>query len=203
MKNAVKSVVTLTLITVVAGLLLGYVYELTKDPIAAKELEAKYNAYRAVFPAAADFKASDKIDIASSKDVLNGSGLYKESIDECLTAVDASGKALGYVLTVTTSEGYGGDITISMGISLDGVLNGIEILSISETAGLGMKADTAEFKGQFKDKKVSQFNYTKSGASAEYEVDAISGATITTNAMVNAVNAGLVYTGSLAGGQDE
>ena len=72
-----------------------------------------------------------------------------------------------------------------------------QILSISETAGLGMKADTDDFKGRFSNKKVAQFNYTKSGATAEYEIDALSGATITTNAMVNAVNAGLSYAKSL------
>ena len=77
------------------------------------------------------------------------------------------------------------------------MLNGIEILSISETAGLGRKADTDDFKNQFSNKNVAQFNYTKSGAAAEYEIDAISGATITTNAMVNAVNAGLSYAKSL------
>ncbi len=199
MKNAVKAVATLTIITVIAGLLLGYVYELTKNPIAEKALESKLNAYRAVFPAAADFKETGS-DIAAAQDVLNASGFTEEHIDECLMAVDNSGSPLGYVLTVTTSEGYGGDITVSMGVTSSGVLNGIEILSISETAGLGMKADTVDFKGQFKDKNVSQFNYTKSGASAEYEIDAISGATITTNAMVNAVNAGLIYAGSLSGG---
>ena len=203
MKNAVKSVITLTVITVVAGLLLGYVYEITKDPIAAKAQETKFNAYRAVFPAAADFKEAAGADPSKASEILNASGFTDERIDECLAAVDSSGTPLGYVLTVTTSRGYGGDITVSMGVSSEGVLNGIEILDISETAGLGMKADTDQFKGQFKEKKVSQFNYTKSGASAEYEIDAISGATITTNAMVNAVNAGLVYTGSISGGQNE
>ena len=63
-----------------------------------------------------------------------------------------------------------------------------------------MKADTPEFKEQFKDKQVSQFSYTKSGASQEYEIDALSGATITTNAMTNAVNAGLIYFQNITGG---
>ena len=197
MKENVKSVITLTLITLTAGILLGYVYEITKQPIAAKTLENKMNSYRMVFPGADDFTVSEAVDPGTAVSVLNDNGYGKEKVDECLAAVDAGGSVLGYVMTVTTSEGYGGDITISMGVRNDGTLNGIEILSISETAGLGMKADTDEFKGQFKDKKVSQFNYTKSGAAAEYEIDALSGATITTNAMVNAVNAGLAYAKSL------
>jgi electron transport complex protein RnfG len=200
MKGNIRAVITLTVITLTAGILLGYVYELTKQPIAERTLEAKLDSYRTVFPDAADFAESDKVDTAAATAVLADNGYGKESVDECLAAVDAGGSGLGYVMTVTTSEGYGGDITISMGVRNDGTLNGIEILSISETAGLGMKADTDEFKDKFRDKKVSQFNYTKSGAAAEYEIDALSGATITTKAMVNAVNAGLSYAKSLGCG---
>ena len=54
-----------------------------------------------------------------------------------------------------------------------------------------MRADTDDFKNQFKDKKVEAFAYTKSGASADDEIDALSGATLTTNAVTNGVNAGI------------
>ena len=197
MKNSIKAVLTLTIITIVAGACLGYVYELTKDPIALKTLETKMNAYRTVFPEAADFKEDASLNTDSASQVLAGEGFKDETVDECLLAVDTSGNTLGHVMTVTTSQGYGGDITISMGVSADGTLNGIEILEIGETAGLGMKADTPEFKNQFSGRQVSRFNYTKTGASADYEIDALSGATITTNAMVSAVNAGLAYAESL------
>ena len=108
-----------------------------------------------------------------------------------MLAKDASGNELGYAFTVTTSEGYGGDIQFAMGIMDDGTLNVISILSIGETAGLGMRANTDAFKDQFKDKKVDKFEYTKTGATADNQIDALSGATITTNAMTNGVNAGL------------
>lgn len=74
---------------------------------------------------------------------------------------------------------------------MDGTTLGISFLSISETAGLGMNADTESFRDQFKDQKVSEFSYSKTGAAAEGEIDALSGATITTNAVTNGVNAGL------------
>ncbi|MBR4719214.1 MAG: RnfABCDGE type electron transport complex subunit G [Lachnospiraceae bacterium] len=198
MKENIRSIITLTLITLIAGVLLGYVYELTKEPIAARTLEAKLDAYHKVFPEASDFKEDQSIDLDTSTNVLDAAGYSKETVDECLVAVDSSGNMLGHVLSVTTSEGYGGDIRISMGVGNDGILKGIEILSISETAGLGMKADTDEFKSQFTDKNVSKFSYTKTGATADYEIDALSGATITTNAMVNAVNAGLEYASGLS-----
>ena len=111
-----------------------------------------------------------------------------KTIDEIMVAEDASGETLGYAFTVTDSEGYGGDIQFAMGVQNDGTLNGISILSISETAGLGMKATTDSFKDQFKNKNVEKFTYTKTGSTSDDQIDAISGATITTNAMTNRIH---------------
>ena len=71
-------------------------------------------------------------------------------------------------------------------------MNGMSILDIAETAGLGMRAEDV-LKPQFAGKQVEKFEYTKSGATSEDQIDAISGATITTNAVTNGVNAGLYY----------
>ena len=122
---------------------------------------------------------------------LDEAGYTQDSIQEVTEALDDEGQRLGYAITVLTTAGYGGEIQFSMGVSLDGTVNGISFLSISETAGLGMKADTEEFRGQFAQKQVEAFTYTKNGASEEDEIDAISGATITTSAVTDAVNAGL------------
>ena len=105
------------------------------------------------------------------------------------------------MITVTTHEAYGGDITLTMGIDNSGTLNGISILSISETPGLGMRAEEV-LKPQFAGKNVTEFTYTKTGAVSEDQVDAISGATITTNAVTNAVNGGLYYFQTQLGGGD-
>ena len=203
MKKNIIAIITLTLITIIAGVLLGYVYEITKEPIEQQNLRIKLDAYHKVFVTASDFVEGPGTDISTASDVLAAAGYSDETIDECLVAVDANNSAIGYVMTITTSEGYGGDIKVSVGIGNDGTLYGVEILSIQETAGLGMKATTDEFKNQFKDKQVAGFTYTKTGASAEYEIDAISGATITTNAMVNAVNASLTYFKAIGGGVNE
>ncbi len=126
------------------------------------------------------------------------------STTEVAAGKSDSGETVGYVLNVTSHSGYGGDIEISVGILNDGTISGIEMLSINETAGLGMKADEAEFKDQFKDKNVEKFSYTKNGASADNEIDAISGATITTSAVTDAVNSALVYfQNELGGGSNE
>ncbi len=195
-----KDTLILTIITVIAGLSLGYVYEITKEPIAASREKAKQDAYHAVFTEADSFAEGEISHVDNADAILDGAGLGKVTIDEALDALDASGNPVGCVLKVTDSEGYGGDITIAMGIRSDGTLNGIEILSISETAGLGMKATQPEFKDQFKNKNVTQFTYTKTGAQNEYEIDALSGATITTRAVLNAVNGGLAYAQTMMGG---
>ncbi len=119
-----------------------------------------------------------------------------------MSALDDSGSLLGYVITVTSKEGYGGDIQFAMGIRMDGTVNGMSILDIAETAGLGMRAEDV-LKPQFAERKADKFEYTKSGATSEDQIDAISGATITTRAVTNGVNAGLYYFQTEMGGGSE
>lgn len=202
MKNMVKDAAILLVITLCAGLILGFVYQITKEPIARAEEEAAKKAYAEVFPQAGDFNElemnlseKENAEYAEWKEA----GFEGVDIVKVLAALNEGGDRIGYVLTVTSHEGYGGDITFTMGISNDGTLNGISILSISETAGLGMKAESV-LKPQFADKNVSSFTYTKTGATSDNQIDAISGATITTNAVTTAVNGGLYYFQTQLGG---
>lgn len=203
MKNKIiKDALALTLITLVAGVTLGGVYEITKDPIAKQEAQAKAEAYEQVFTDAAAFEAVEMDDTLTKtiRDQLDQEGYKAQSIEEVMRAEDQSGETLGYAFAVVTSEGYGGDIRFSMGVQNDGTLNGISILSIGETAGLGMNADTPAFKDQFVGKQVEKLQYTKNGATQDDEINAISGATVTTNAMTNGVNAGLCAFRVMEGG---
>lgn len=190
MKEMMKNTGILVAITVVAGLLLGLVYQITKEPIAEQEAKAKQEACKEVFADAAAFEAVEVTPVEEA--VWKEVGYAQETIDEVMCAKDASGNVLGYVITVTTKEGYGGDIQFAIGVRMDGTMNGMSILSISETAGLGMRAEEV-LKPQFADKNIEKFEYTKNGATSENQIDAISGATITTNAVTNGVNAGLYY----------
>ena len=192
MKGMIKDALILFAITLIAGLMLGVVNDIIKEPIAQQEQKAKNEACQNVFAAADSFEAQELADSAQIEQVLTDAGISGADIDELMAAKDASGALLGYVITVTDHEGYGGDIQFSMGITNEGTLNGISLLSISETAGLGMRAGEV-LVPQFADKNVSKFTYTKTGATADSEIGAISGATITTNAVVNGVNAGLAY----------
>lgn len=201
MKNMIKDAAILLVITLFSGLILGLVYQITKEPIALAQEKAAREAYAEVFKEASDFES---LELASPEDETwneewVNAGFEGVDIDNALAALDESGSRIGYVLTVTSHEGYGGDITFTMGISNDGTLNGISILSISETAGLGMKAE-AVLKPQFANKNVPAFTYTKTGAVNDSQIDAISGATITTNAVTTAVNGGLYYFQTQLGG---
>lgn len=200
MNKIVKNTLILSAITIVAGCLLGLVYEITKAPIAQAQENAKQEAYKTVLADAAEFTVDDTLDAAAAANVLQEAGYTGDDIAEVAKALDASGSVMGYVITVTSHEGYGGDIKISVGILSDGTVKGIEMLEISETAGLGMKADEDEFKNQFKDKQVEKFSYTKSGEDGDDKIDALSGATITTNAVTNAVDSALVYFQNVLGG---
>ncbi len=191
-KQMIKDSLILFAITLIAGLLLGGVYELTKNPIAYAKKVKEDNAFQEVFEGAA-FTALDE-DVAGAEimaNVLADAGYPKQTIDAAYLASNASGEQLGYVFVVTSNEAYGGSLQIAMGVQMDGTLNGISFLTLEETTGLGMEAKKPSFYTQFSGKKVEQFVYTKSGASESYEIDALSGATITTNAVTNAVNAGL------------
>ena len=189
-----KDAVILCAITLVAGACLGGVYEMTKAPIDAANLAAKEAAYRTVFPDAASSDAGDLADkIPAASEEIAGLGYGKVSVDEAVTANDASGAAAGYVVTATSNDGFGGAITVSVGIQSDGTVNGIEFLTLAETAGLGMNAQKPEWKGQFAGKKADVFSVTKDGASSDDQINAISGATITSRAVTNAVNAAVYF----------
>ena len=194
MKEMLKNAGILLAITVIAGFVLGAVYQITKGPIAEAEAAAAMEAYKEVFAEASDFT-----EVEVNTEALLQGGITGSDIDKVLEAKGADGSALGYVFVITNHEGYAGDIQFTLGVSNDGTTNGISILAISETPGLGMEAENV-LKPQFAGKNATQFNYTKTGAVSEDQIDAISGATITTAAVTNGVNAGLYYFQNVLGG---
>lgn len=184
-------------ITLVAGGILGGVYQLTKEPIAIMEQKILDDANRMAFEGASSFEDTGKTGVLK-----NDSGVEIGKITGALKAFDAEGTHLGYVLNLTTNQGYGGDISFSMGIKLDGTIMAVSITSISETAGLGMRAEEV-LVPQFAGKNVDLFTVTKTGHTNNSEIDAISSATITSRAITGAVNAGLEFFRiNLGGGTD-
>ena len=122
MKKIIKNTLILTIITVVAGLCLGLVYEITKKPIADSQEKAKKEAWQAVFPGAdlSEFKQID-VDQDIADQVISDLGV-NATIDEVCTVGEE-----GYVVTATDGDGYGGDIQITVGIQKDGTISGISV----------------------------------------------------------------------------
>lgn len=189
-KTMLKEAGALFGITLIAGLMLGFVYQLTKEPIAKQQALAVQKACAEVMSDADHFtEISYELSEGLTAE-LTESGVKIGTIYE---AYSAGEEFMGYVIESTSSQGYGGDIVLYLGIdpyTAPMTLKGTSVLSISETAGLGMRAGEVLLP-QLSNKQVDVFTYTKTGSAADSEIDAISGATITTKAVTNAVNGGM------------
>lgn len=180
-------------ITLIAGFLLGLVYEVTKEPRRLQQEKAIQEACVAVFPRAEE---QNQELVFTAVEYTPGEEISAELAEngvEIGTVYEARcvGAVYGYVVEAVSSEGYGGDIVLYVGVGVDGTVNGVSITESTETAGLGLEAASV-LTPQFADKQYESFVYTKTGArEGTNEVDAISGATITTKAVTDAVNGGL------------
>lgn len=182
-ENPVKNALILCAITLVAGVCLSFVYQLTLTPIQQAQLAAKAEAYVEVYQSADSFGAVDGSDelIASSAQSIADAGYTGAVIDDVMTALDGSGNVIGYVLSATSKNGYNGEVTVAIGVDLSGAITGFKPLEHSETPGFGAKCEDDSFKSQFP------------GLTSADEIDAISGATFTTKAVSEAVGAGLYF----------
>ncbi len=194
MKIKVKDIliptVTLFAICLIVSALLAGTNALTKEPIAANELKKSQDAMFAVCPDAVSFEGEKGLEIE----------VYK--------ALNESGEVIGCAIPVT-SKGYGGDVQVMVGFAIEGEtalgkVTGVEILSHSETPGLGANAANESFLKEYKqDITASGFSVVKDGSGdGDGKIDAITGATITSNAVTNAVNEAVgIYQSLLEGGE--
>ena len=192
-----KDALVLFAITLVSGLCLGLVYDITKDPIAQATIDKNNRTYQEVLSAASSFTevegSAEKIaELAASGELAGFGGVAIESV---LTGTDAGGAEVGYVINSLSNDSYGGAVKISVGFDANGAITGVGIREINDTPGLGLKAKEPEFREQYigKKKDMEFLVVTKLGAKASNEIDAISGATVTSNAVTNAVNAAFYY----------
>ena len=184
-KNLLKDILVFVVITVAASLSLAMVNSITKDPIARQNEKIIQDSYRSVFKEGQNFDNNKQINqlvknfpnvIKDKKYNFGENGIV---IDDVLVVTNDKKELIGHVVKVTTEDGYGGDITLVVGIDTNDEITGIEVLSIDETVGLGMNA------------KNDNFKITKTGKQNEDEIDALSGATITSSAFNNAINGAL------------
>lgn len=196
-KHLFKDIIIFVIITITAGLSLAFVNLLTKQPIAIQNEKVIQDSYRSVFKEGKTFENDKQINeiVKRFPDTIKNKNYHFGDngiiINDVLKATDSNDQLLGHVIKVTTKDGYGGDITLVVGIDTNEQITGIEILSIDETVGLGMNAKNEGFKSQYYNKSAKNFIITKTGKQNEQEIDALSGATITSSAFNNAVNGAL------------
>lgn len=166
-------------ITAVTGLILGAVQKLTLGPILAQRTQQKNEALAATLPGAKDFAP-----VALEADT----GVISE-----VFAGSDGGATIGYNFTLTP-KGFGGLMTLVCGIDSVGRVVDIAILESSETPGLGARASEPAFAGQFHGRLADgDLHVTKTPPENGDQIQAISGATITSRAVTDAVNAARAY----------
>ena len=196
----IKNVVSIFAITLVAVLLLAVVNQVTKDPIALAEINARNEVYKTVMSEATGFEEIMKENEIAEKGekALADADITTCVINHAMSALRGDEK-IGYVIAATSKSGYGGEVQIAVGIDMDGNITGFNVIKHSETAGLGAKAkEDPAFAEQFKGKTANEnIEFVKGGGATGNQIDAISGATITSNA----TNAAIAFYNSCLKGE--
>lgn len=201
--SIIKDALILLAITMISGLLLGLVYQGTKSVIDERKMAEKLLSYQAAYPDAVSMDLDGDTEKAFEERAAfiteNGSEFGNNILNEVLRVKDGGGNVIGYVASVTSKDAYKNQLTVAIGMALDGTVQNVVVLEHEETPGLGSKAAEEPFITQFTGKNAESFTAVKDGASADNEIDAVSGATFSTNAVTNAVNEALASMRAIAG----
>lgn len=176
--NFTNMVVTLLLVTGIAATALGFVYDLTKGPIAEAKLKAQSEAITQVLPEFDELGESFKTLAEPNSDSLEFFPAYK------------NGELVGTAIKTYTKNGFSGFISIMAGIDKEGNFSGYSVLEHEETPGLGSKMgiwfNNSEKPNQYvigKNPESTKFTVSKDGG----EIDAITASTITSRAFLDAL----------------
>jgi Na+-translocating ferredoxin:NAD+ oxidoreductase subunit G len=174
----INMVLTLFVVTFVAAVALGFVYDLTKDAIEEAKMKAQSEAIEKVLPEYDELGESVKVALPESEDSLEIFPAYN------------GGELVGVAVKTFTNNGFSGFISVMAGIDNSGNLSGYEVLEHAETPGLGSKMDVwfrnTEKPNQNvigKNPNTIKFEVTKDGG----DIDAITASTITSRAFLDAL----------------
>ncbi len=180
-KDIIIPTVALLLICLVSTALLAFTNSITAEKIALNAIETEQNSRALVLPG-----------VASCDEVVT----HDSGVTYCL-AKDNIGNDIGYVFT-SSAKGYGGSVIIMVGMDMEGKITGMEILSHSETPGLGANAVKPDFKSRFLGKS-GELTVSKTDNSGQ-NIQAITAATITSKAVTSAVNSAVAVYEEITGG---
>lgn len=169
--------IILCVICLVTTALLAVTNQITYAPRLSLEAAALKADQQELFPSATEFKP---IDITSFKEQFPG-------VASALVARSASG-AEG-VLIRSSSRGYGGDVPVLIALDKSGKILRMKFLSNDETPGLGKKVENQTYFGQFIGKQTDKLFTVKTNEAEKIRIDAVAGATISSRAVTEAINA--------------
>lgn len=185
MREIVRLSIVLFVIAAVSALLLGATNYATKDIIAEQIRIQNEQARMEVLQDADSFEQMDTEELAS---ILEDIGLENPDIIEEVFVGMKGDEIVGYTFK-SLPKGYGGTVTVLTGVTADGIVSGMRVVSHTETPGLGAKSTEEGFMSQFEGLSASEsVTVIKSGTSQGNEINAITGATITSQAVTDGVN---------------
>jgi len=184
MNETLKLGLILLLIAGIAGCLLSVVNMVTEEPIEAAELYAKSS------PEVANAVCPGSSKIESFDEELNKTiKTDNEKFVEVRKCKDDNGNVLGYgISTLSTVKGYGGDVEVIVGVSMDGKITGVKVTGHKETPGLGANIELPKFQSQFIGRSVDEQIVASKTASADNEIQCLGGATYSSKSFTSAVN---------------
>ncbi len=180
MNETLKLGLILLLITVISAGVLAVSNNITAERIAEADKIANEQAQKEILAEANEFRALDENRL---NEIQNANSNILE-----ISEAYSNGNLIGYTIK-SVSSGYGGDVVMITGFSLEGKITGMKVLNHSETPGLGANSTKSYFSDSFKNKSVANELYAGKDPSGESEVQALTSATITTNAVLAGVNA--------------
>lgn len=187
--DIIKSSVILLLITSIAAAMLAFVNGKTAPLIEKNTKEKQAQSLMAVASDAVEMQEAEITDVMEET-----ASKYSAELNSIYKSVNSIGELAGYCAVVTVN-GYDSGLQMAVGVDYDGKVSGVEIIASNETPGLGQNASKPEFKEQFKGKQ-PEIEVVKSDAS-DNQINALSGATITSNAVVRGVNTVLEISNTL------
>jgi len=185
MKDILRLMVVLTSLCIISALALAKIYDLTKGPIAHQKRLEVLRAIKMVLP---PYDNEPDRDMAKLSMGIDKRG---EETQRVFYRGRKDGRLIGVAFKVASPEGYGGDIEVMVGLLPNGMINGVEILSHLETPGLGAKIRETKFKDRFKNRNLPNTAWAvkKDGG----DIDGITGATISSRAVIKGVKEGLEF----------
>ena len=197
--TADKNIIVLFVVALISVAILAVLNQVTMEPIAAAEEEARQAAYMKVYEA-------DRFeDVENLEELLTAYELPSPDAGVTVNAALEAYKGdaqVGYVYDVTSPNGYGGDVRVALGITNEGEITNFTVISAAnETPGLGARSTEEEFQSEFAGlSALAPVAFSKTGANRDNnEFDAISGATITTTAVQQAVNEAIALFNAMKG----